>query len=266
MSRKRTNIDKYDYYLNSVQSPDVDVEFLSKTYKKLRKKAATSLREDFCGTFALCCEWVKDQKHHQAFGVDLDPEPIEYGKRHYLPELKAEQQKRIKIMRSNVLGSRLPHSDIICALNFSYFIFKQRATLKRYLKNCLKTLNKDGMLVLDVFGGPACHAANEEKMRKKGFMYFWEQQSWDPIKHEAQFAIHFQPKGQRKIESVFTYDWRMWTIPEIREILAEVGFSQSVVFWEGTNRKGEGNGVFKVSENASDDECESWIAYIVALK
>ena len=53
------DFDKYSYYFNSVQSPDVDVQFFDYTYKSIRKKEPITLREDFCGTFSISCEWAK---------------------------------------------------------------------------------------------------------------------------------------------------------------------------------------------------------------
>ena len=47
--------DKYEYYLNSVQSPDTDVEFIRSVYRETRKRDPISLREDFCGTFMISC-------------------------------------------------------------------------------------------------------------------------------------------------------------------------------------------------------------------
>lgn len=65
-------------------------------------------------------------------------------------------------------------------------------------------------------------------------------------------------------KDVFTYDWRMWSISELREIMDEVGFKETKVYWEGTNRLGGGNGVF--SEVEKGEACLSWIAYIVGVK
>ena len=56
----------------------------------------------------------------------------------------------------------------------------------------------------------------------------------------------------------------MWSIPELRELLAEVGFKKTHIYWEGTNRKGFGNGIFTRTEKG--EPCESWIAYVVAEK
>lgn len=256
--------DKYYYYIESVQNPKGDAEFFLQTYKERKKKTPKVLREDFCGTFAICCEWAKLNKDFTAYGVDLDKEPIAYGKANYLPKLKEEQQARVKILNKNVLDKNLPKADVIGALNFSYFLFKRREDLKKYFANCLKTLNKDGVFIIDCFGGGQCQAAIEEETEFKNFSYFWDQTNYNPVKNEAEFYIHFKLKGQAKIERVFHYDWRMWTIAELTDILEEVGFKKSTVYWEGNDSKGEGNGIFTPSEIG--EECDSWIAYIVSEK
>jgi hypothetical protein len=60
----------------------------------------------------------------------------------------------------------------------------------------------------------------------------------------------------------FTYDWRLWTLAEIREALMDAGFVRPTVYWEGTTDEGEGDGVFR--RKAVGEACEGWIAYIVA--
>lgn len=263
-SHPKRIFDKYDLYMKAVQSPDVDVLFYRRVYRELRKKDPRILREDFCGTFALCAEWVKLNKNHKAYGVDLDPEPIEYGKRHYLEKLNDQQKERVHLIEKDVLKPGLPHADIIAAMNFSYFIFHQRETMKKYFQNVRQTLKPGGIFILDVFGGSECADENEERTNCGKFYYFWHQRGFDPVSAKAKFNIHFQMRGQKKINDVFTYDWRMWSIPELREILREVGFRKSHVYWEGTDKKGEGNGVFTRTEKG--EECEAWIAYIAAEK
>ncbi len=256
--------DKYEYYRRSVQSAEGDVVFLKRVYHELRGKEAKTLREDFCGTFALSCEWVKLNPKHEAFSLDLDPEPLVYGRTHYLPELKPEQQKRVHLQEGNVLTSKLPATDIAIAMNFSYFIFKSRQMMKQYFANAYKALKKDGVFILDCFGGSQCYDAIEEPTKHRGFTYYWDQTGFDPVSNRALFYIHFRPEGKKKMERVFTYDWRMWSIPELREILEEVGFKRSHVYWEGTTRAGEGDGVFTRTEKG--ESCLSWIAYIAAEK
>ncbi len=259
----KTQFDKYELYSKAVQSAENDVVFIRNTYKELKKKAPRIFREDFCGTFALSTEWIKLDPKHQSIGVDLDPEPIAYGKTHYLAKLRPEQQKRMKVIEGNVMDPSLEKADIIAAMNFSYFCFKQRWMLKQYFANAYKTLSKDGIFLVDVFGGSQCYDAIEDRIKHKDFTYYWDQTNFDPVTNEAVFHIHFRVGG-KKIEQVFTYDWRLWSITEIREIMHEVGFSKSHVYWEGTAKDGSGDGNFTRVDHG--ESCESWIAYVVAEK
>lgn len=256
--------DKYAYYKRAVQAPDSDVEFLRDTFRELKGVQPRTLREDFCGTFSICCEWIKLNKTFEAHGVDLDSEPINYGMANYLPKLTPAQRERLSIHQSNVLSPDLPRADIICAMNFSHYIFKERAVMTAYFRNCFATLKKDGILVADCFGGSKCQEANEEVTDRKDFKYYWDQEFFDPVTNFATFHIHFKPTGGRKIERVFTYDWRMWSIPELREMMFEAGFRKTHVYWEGTAKDGGGNGIFTRTEKG--EECQAWIAYVVGEK
>ena len=264
--KKLPPFDKYYHYGESVQSPAEDARFLEQIYRDARGRTPSVLREDFCGGFANCCDWVKRSPTHVAHGVDLDPEPIAYGTEHYLSKLTPSQQSRVHVHRKNVLGRGLPNADVICALNFSYFIFKERTVLKNYFKTCLRTLNKGGIMVMDCFGGPRCQEANEEVSENgdPGFDYFWDQDSFDPLTHEAKFFIHFKRPGEKKQLEVFSYDWRMWSLPELKDLLMEVGFTKVDFLWEGSTDDGEGDGDFKVSTRG--EECEAWVAYVSAHK
>ncbi len=257
-------LDKYAYYQLAVQSPDVDAAFLDRVYKELRGKPARALREDFCAAFALCCEWTRIAEDKEAFALDLDPEPLAYGREHYLSKLPAPAQKRVHIVEADVLKAGLPEADIIAALNFSYFIFKERATLKTYFENCMKTLKKDGLLVLDCFGGPACMEPNEHETEYDTFSYYWDQDTFDPLTNHAQFAIHFRLKGKKKVKNVFTYDWRLWGLPELHDLLMESGFQKVDFYWEGTDEDGEGDGNYTRVEKG--EICESYVAYLIASK
>ena len=272
MNRKRVSkrdpghsaFDAYDYYHRAVQSPETDVLFFRRVYRELREGLnPTSLREDFCGTFLNCCEWVKLHKENRAWGVDLDPAPLDYGKDHHLSQLSESQRHRVRVLEENVLDTTAPRTDLIVAMNFSYFIFKERQQLKSYMKSCFKSLKNKGVFVLDCFGGSACQDSNEDVTRNPGFVYFWEQESFDPLTHRAKFHIHFHLNHEKRKRSfVFTYDWRMWTLPELKDLLLEVGFKTVHFYWEGTSRQGRGNGVFRRVQKG--EPCEAWIAYVVA--
>jgi cyclopropane fatty-acyl-phospholipid synthase-like methyltransferase len=256
-----TVFDKYEYYTRAVQSPETDVEFFESVFKDLKKPKAHIMREDFCGTFALSRAWIERHKKNMSIGVDLDQEPIIYGLKH-LKSMKSEQQERMQILHKNVLDKNLPKADLIAAMNFSHYIFKKREQMLAYFKSCRQKINKNGLFILDCFGGTESYEPNEEITKHKGFTYYWDQDSYDPVTNDAQFYIHFKLKGQKKRKKVFSYDWRLWSIPELRDLLAEAGFKKSHIYWEGTTKTGEGDGHFKRTEVG--EYCESWIAYIAA--
>ena len=105
----------------------------------------------------------------------------------------------------------------------------------------------------------------EEETDFDHFTYYWECQRFDPVTHEAFYAIHFRPKGRRKLVNVFTYDWRLWTMPELRDLLLEVGFRKVTPYWEGDDDDGGGNGEFLPYKNEVEN-CLSWVAYLAATK
>ncbi len=256
--------DKYSYYYRSVQETDGAIDFMEKVYRKHFKKPLKTLSEDFCGTFALSCDWVKKDRDNRAIGVDLSREPIEYGKKNYLSKLSVTDRSRISLHLKDVRSPKLPKADLIGALNFSYFIFKKRKDLLAYFKNCYLRLSPKGVLVLDCFGGKATQEPCEDKSEFKDFTYYWDQTSFNPITNEGLFYIHFKPKNQKKRLRAFKYDWRMWSIPELRDILEEAGFKTIEVYTEDSNRKGEGNGVFTLKTR--EEDCDAWIAYITAVR
>ena len=92
--------------------------------------------------------------------------------------------------------------------------------------------------------------------------YTWHQKSFDPITHDASYGIHFKFKDGKVMKDAFTYDWRLWTIPEVRDAMKEAGFPESCVYWE-TEHKGEGTGEYIRMENG--DNAYAWVAYIVGM-
>jgi hypothetical protein len=98
-----------------------------------------------------------------------------------------------------------------------------------------------------------------------GFTYVWDQHKYDPVTGDVINHIHFRFPDGTKIDKAFSYEWRLWTIPEIREMLIEAGFGSVVVYWEGTDEDTEeGNGEWEAVEQG--EACEGWIAYVVGVK
>ena len=266
MTTKRPkDFNKYWYYEKSVQNPNNELEFFNETYEEIRNKKAFTLREDFCGTGLISCHWANQSSKHKAWGIDLDPEPVNYGKENHLTKLDDTAQKRMHYLLDNVLTAKTPKVDICFAFNFSYFIFKERKQLLEYFISARETLNEDGVFFIDLFGGPDSQTVMTDVIKHDGFKYFWECQEFNPINNHCQFAIHFKRKGEKKIKDAFVYKWRMWFTSELKDLLEEAGFSKVITYWEGDDEEdGTGNGEF--FETNSAENCDAWVTYIAATK
>lgn len=254
--------DRHILYEASVQAVDHEVEFISDTYFALRGRRPRILREDFCGTTNAACEWVREHKDNRAIGVDLDPEVLEWGRTHHIASLDSDQRKRLQVIQANVLEVQTPPADLVVAFNFSYWIFKSREVLKSYFRQAHKGLKEDGIFCLDIYGGPEAHEEREEETEYDDFTYVWDQSRVDPVTGRSLCYIHFKFPDKSEMKEAFTYDWRLWSIPEVRELLSEAGFSKTSVYWQGTDEDGDADDVFEPVEEGDADP--AWIAYIVA--
>jgi hypothetical protein len=266
--RRATSADRADLYWlyqNSVQDPDTDVVRVRRMYERIYGATPRTLREDFCGTAAFASAWVRMHRDNRAWGVDLDPEPLDWGRRHNVAKLKPEQASRLALLQEDVRTARTPKADVLVAFNFSFFLFKQRAELLRYFKRCHAHVKDRGIFAIDAYGGPESMQKRQDRRKCEGFTYVWDQSRYDPITHDATCHIHFEFRDGSKIERAWTYHWRLWTVAELRELLAEAGFATTTVYWEGTElATNEPNGVFRPREHAEEDP--AWIAYIVAAR
>ena len=257
--------DKYDLYQQSVQEPEADISFFHRIFRREFGERPHRLREDFCGTAYLSCTWVRGHPKNTALGVDLDPEPLRWGLEHNAHRLKAAERERLTLRKGNALDFVEPTADVIAALNFSYFTFKAREDLLAYFRATFRNLSSPGLLVTDLEGGTEAIEIHEEIRDINGFTYVWDQDRFDPITHNALCYIHFRFPDESRMKRAFSYDWRIWTLPEVRELMLEAGFRRADVYWEGTDKKTEeGNGVFTRREHA--ENCESWICYVVGIK
>ena len=268
--KKRTMAERSDVhvlYETAVQCVEAEIDFVDDTYRKLRGRRARTLREDFAGTANTACEWVRRRKTNRAFAIDLDPGVQEWGRQYRIAGLPGQARNRIELINANVLEVDCDPVDIVLAMNFSYWTFKNRELLRQYFGHVHDGLVDGGLFILDAYGGSAAYREMRERTKKEqgGFTYIWEQKSYNPINGDYQCQIHFNfPDGSR-INEAFTYDWRLWTLPEIREILIEAGFERATVYWEGTDEESnEGNGEFAPAEQGEADDV--FIVYIVAEK
>lgn len=257
--------DRHVLYEESVQCVEAEIDFVDATFTELRGRTAKHLREDFCGTANTSCEWVRRRNTNQAVGIDLDTEVLEWGREHNVSKLKPAQAKRIELRNEDVLAAETGVMDIVLAMNFSYWLFEERPVLRNYFERVRATLADDGILFLDAFGGYEAPRVLKERTKFKNHTYIWEQAYFNPINNHMRCHIHFKMKDGSKLEKAFSYEWRLWSLPEIRELLLEAGFSKATVYWQGDDEESdEGDGEFYPAEEGEADA--GWLAYIVAEK
>ena len=263
--RTAKNSDKFELYELSVQEPEADCDFIRQAWRELKGREPASVREDFCGTAITVIEWVKQGESHSGVGIDLDGPTLKIAERRVSRRLDDKQQKRMKLLQENVLCADTPAVDCILATNFSYFIFKERETLRRYFEAAHAGLVDGGMLILDAYGGSDSFLEMEEPRECEGFTYVWDQDYYSPVTGHVINHIHYDFDDGSRIEKAFTYEWRLWTLPEIQEVLKEAGFSSVTVYWEGTEEgTDEGNGEWSVTKTGDADQ--GWVTYIAAEK
>jgi len=257
--------DRHVLYEASVQDPESELEFVAETFEELTGRKLGNIREDFCGTAYTACHWVAAGREHRAVGVDLDGETLAWGRDHHVARLGRGARARVQLVQGDVLDVGTEAVDAVLAMNFSYYLFTTRERLRRYFEAARAALKSDGILFLDAFGGYEAHQELEERTEYDDYTYVWDQSAFNPIDQHMTCRIHFEFPDGSELRDAFVYEWRLWTLPEVRELLLEAGFSSATVYWEGTDEEtGEGDGIYSPSEQGDADA--GWIAYVVARR
>lgn len=274
MRRSPLARDRLALYEASVQSPDYDLDFIERVYRRTRGRRPKRLREDFCGTAALACAWARRGRDHHALGLDLDAATLEWGRRWHLARMPRAAQARVRLLQRDVRSVTRPGADVVVAFNFSWWIFRERRELLRYFRAARASLEPGGMLIAHTYGGTACLEVQSERrriapsqgpdgLRMPGFTYEWQQSYFNPVDHHVRCHIHFRFRDGTRMRRAFTYEWRMWMLPEVRELLLEAGFRTVDVWVEGwDHRRHQPSDVFRRRKRFENQL--GWLAYIVA--
>lgn len=252
-------VDRYDLYEAAAQSPDMEARFL----RAVHAAHPRTLREDFCGSAAVCRAWLDLDPSHLAVCVDSDPGALDALRARATPA----QLERITVVEKDVLDA-IERADIVCALNFPVGYWHTRAALLRYLRSARERLNPGGVFVCDIYGGASAFIVGESDQELRGgVLYTWEQRDADPTTGIVENAMHFRLPDGREIADAFTYRWRLWSIPELRDALADAGFASSEVH----NRLGdaidhEGNLHVRPVIDAGLELDDDYVVYVVARR
>lgn len=225
-------LDRFALYELCVQAPARDARVLEAILGTSEGKggAGPVLGEDFCGTAALSRAWADLHQANTAVAVDHDAATL----------ARAGGHGRVRLVRADVLRVREP-VDLIAVLNFSIGELHARPALVRYFSHARRRLRKGGALVCDIYGGSDAFLTGVLEQTFKGpggekIRYRWEQRTADPLTARVVNAMHFEvrPRARgapiRRWPDAFTYDWRLWSVPELRDAMLEAGFAEVQVY------------------------------------
>jgi SAM-dependent methyltransferase len=260
----RAAADKHLLYQWSVQDADDVVEFTVEQYQRRRGRPPKILREDFCGTALVSSRWVNGHSKRRAIGLDLDGETLKWARRHNLKPL-GKDRERIDLRQCDVRTVTKPKADVVQAFNFSYFLLHPLAELIKYFRVVRRSLAPDGIFLLDCYGGWENQKTQKERRTVESpagtFGFVWEHADFNPIDDRARCHIHFEFKNGKRWKKAFSYDFRLYSLADVRDALTAAGFTNIEVLWD-----------FEEDENADYDfrpatraeNCPVWIAYFVA--
>ena len=135
---------------------------------------------------------------------------------------------------------------------------KSSAILAKYFQDAYDSLDPGGLFLLDTYGGPDSQFVLEEETEHDGFTYVWDQDYVDPINNHIICHIHYRFPDKSEMAKAFTYDWRIWSIPELRDLLEEIGFNRVTVWWDCEDDI--------LRPKKSVENLVSWVAYLAAWR
>nr|CAD1838557.1 unnamed protein product [Ananas comosus var. bracteatus] len=291
---------KFHLYQISVQSPKGDISYLQKFFLMyVGGRFPLHLQEDFCGTALLSVEWLRSDPRRTAVGLDLDLEALNWclennPSRACLVKHKVEDLVNGVILdekddlskfvdpaaptnstSATIVGAVLPNRDIVCAFNYSCCCLQKRRDLVLYFKHALEALSKNGgIFVMDLYGGTSSERKLRLQRRFSNFtVIYLEQAEFDVVHRRTRISLHFHLGRKKALRHAFSYDWRLWSLPEIKDCLEEAGF-KSIHIWirkmpntqevENTEEYNAGADI-KYEEFSSFQQQDAWNAYIVGI-
>lgn len=249
-------MDRYDLYELAATSPGRAIPFLLAAHGG----SPRTLREDFCGSGALARAWASEAGR-EAVAVDMDPDALRALERRLAPDARA----RLTTRCADVLGAD-DRADVIAALNFPIGYFHDRPSLLGYLRHARGCLNEGGLLVLDTYLGRDAFTPSEVEQRLPGGVtYTWEQREADPLTGRVVNAMHFSVRNGERLRDAFVYDWRLWSVPELRDGLAEAGFARVEAYARlGDAIDGRGRLLLRAAEPADLEDND--VVYMAAWR
>lgn len=221
-----------ELYTRAVQSPEREVELLASRYRRWRGREALTLREDFSGAGATSIAWVESHDDREAMAVDRDPRVLAVGSAR-AAALDEGESRRLSFVERDVTRRSDRAFDLIAAMNFSWATLDD-ASLEAYLVAAADSLEDEGILALEFFGGPRLRVPHTSVHALDGFVYRFEVKS-----HAESFidvALHFEEPEGRRFDDAFTYRFCLRSPDALDALLTAAGLRR--VTWVYEDRRG----------------------------
>ncbi|MCA9300708.1 MAG: hypothetical protein KDA28_16680, partial [Phycisphaerales bacterium] len=162
--------------------------------------------------------------------------------------------------------------DVIFVGNFSIGEIHERRSLVAYLDACRARLRPGGVFVCDTYGGESAFMTGD--VHRDHFTpdmarvrYTWEQREADPLTGRVINALHFRVDRAGMVEAefpdAFVYDWRLWSVPELRDAMTEAGFASTEVHAKMPDAE-DGDGNVYMSPVEAEDLDDSFIVLVAS--
>ncbi|MDX2119266.1 MAG: class I SAM-dependent methyltransferase [Planctomycetota bacterium] len=254
-------MDRYDLYERAV----TDGPRLARFLNAVHGGSPRVLAEHFSGSGALARAWPALGPRHRAIAIDFDAEPL----------AKLRGTARVTRERRDVMRSTT-RADVIAAINFPIGYFHRRDELVAYLQRIRRLLLPGGVFVCDLYGGSDAFKPGRTRKTLRTddgtrIDYIWEQRSADPLTCRVVDALHFHIHAKRrggrttalrKLVDAFVYDWRLWSLPELRDVAHEAGLGDMQVYNRLADASDSEGRVYVRPIEHGDELDDPWVVYI----
>lgn len=224
----------HDLYELCVQRAEVMARFLG----SLAGGGHAHLREDFSGRGGVARAWCAAGQTRTAVCVDIDAGVLQEGQRLAACEGVAERLRwvRADLNTGPVEGAT---ADVVFAGNFSIGYFHSRASLLAYTQRVARALTPGGAFVCDTYGGAGAFALGGQvrtRLHANGDVVrsMWRHEEADPrtgmVTNSLSLRVLRGGDVVADFPRAFVYRWRLWSLPELRDVFAECGLGQPRVY------------------------------------
>jgi hypothetical protein len=250
--------DRHDLYEICVQSP----RDLAPMLRAIHGASPRTLGEDFAGTAALSYLWVESDSDARAIAVDLEASAL----------MRRRQHPRVARLVGDARAAGAEHPcDILFVGNFSIGYLHTRGELVGYLRHARSRLSARGVFVCDTYGGESAFLVGDVTRDHRlpdgrRVRYTWEQREANPLTGMVTDVLHFQVDRGGDIElrlpDAFVYRWRLWSVPELRDAMAEAGFAATEIYDRTPDATDNEGNVYVLPVTGDGDVEDSFIVCI----